>query len=150
MVNEAAISAAIDDLRTQAVPNFLTISIKHQVDRKTLQRRFEGTSTSRSDAQLEAQGLLTKAQERVLVDRINTLSTRGIPPTPAFVENLVQELIKAFVGDRWISRFVKRHQDELESIFLDSIDYARRVADNSRQFKHYFECVSTCFYTYYL
>ena len=83
------------------------------------------------------------------MDRINTLSTRGIPPTPAFVENLVQELIKVSVGDRWVSRFVERHHDELESIFLDSIDYARRVADNSRYFKHYFERVSVYSYAYY-
>ena len=76
------------------------------------------------------------------MDRINTLSTRGMPPTPAFVENLVQELAKLSIGDRWVDRFVKRHNNELDSIFLDSIDYARLVADNSRHFKHFFIRVS--------
>ena len=76
-------------------------------------------------------------------------STRGISPTPAFVENLVQELIKVSVRNRWISRFVERHYNELKNIFLNSIDYARRVTDNSRHFKHYFERVSVYFYAYY-
>ena len=96
-------------------------------------------------AQLEAQGLLDYAQERVLVERINTLSTRGIPPTPAIVQNLVQELTKAPVGEHWVSRFVDRHRKELKSVYLDSIDYSRRVADNSRHFSHYFMLVSVLF-----
>ena len=53
------------------------------------------------------------------------------------------------VGDRWVSCFVERHYDELESIFFDSIDYAWRVADNSKHFKYYFERVSVYSYAYY-
>ena len=32
------------------------------------------------------------------------------------------------MGHNWVSRFVKRHNNKLYSIFLDSIDYARRIA----------------------
>ena len=49
------------------------------------------------------------------------------------------------VGGNWVTRFVERHDDELCNIYLESIDYARRVADNSKHFKHYFELVSVLF-----
>ena len=138
MVNEAAISAAIADLKTQAKPNYDATAKKHNIDRNTLRRRFEGKTASATMAHLEAQGLLDNALERVLVERINTLSARGLPPTPAIVRNLVQELTRRPVGEHWVSRFTKRHDNELASVYLDSIDYARRVADNSRHFNHYF------------
>ena len=54
-------------------------------------------------------------------------------------------MIDKEVGDHWISRFTNRHKDELTSIYLDSIDIARRVADNGRHFKHYFKQVSLYF-----
>ena len=145
MVNEAAISAAIADLKTQATPNLSNTAIKYQIDRRTLERRFKGKTASRNMAQLEAQGLLDYAQEKILVGRINTLSARGIPPTPVMVHNLVIELTGAPVGEHWIRRFVERHRNELASVYLDSIDYSRRVADNSRHFSHYFMLVSVSF-----
>ena len=141
MVNEIALAEAIADLKSQSNRNFRTTAEKHHVDRKTLQRRFEGTTASNRTAHLEAQGHLTPAQEKILIDRINELSIRGIPPTPQFVENLVAEFINEYVGEHWVNCFVKRHDDQLETIFLDSIDYARRVADNSRHFQHYFMLV---------
>ena len=142
MVNEAAILDAIADLESQSKPNFNGTAKKYDIDHKTLKRRFEGKTASKSTGHLEAQGLLNAAQERVLIDRINTLSARGMPPTPRMIENLVQELTKGPVGDRWVSRFTKRHDNELASIYLESIDYARRVADNSKHFNHYFMLVS--------
>lgn len=150
MVNEAAIAEAIDDLNRQLTPNYAATARKYEIDRKTLQRRFLGETTSKSAAHLLAQGHLNQAQEEVLVERINTLSARGLPPTPQFVKNLVQEMTGKVVGDHWVTRFVKRHADKLESIYLTSIDYARRVADNSRHFKHYFERVSSILLSIYL
>ena len=53
------------------------------------------------------------------------------------------------VRDRWINRFIERHYNELKNIFLNNINYARRVTDNSRYFKYYFERVSVYSYVYY-
>ena len=83
--------------------------------------------------------------EKILVERINTLSARGMPPAPQLVRNLVLELSGKPIGHNWVSRFVKRHDNELCSIYLDSIDYARRVADNSKHFTNYFDQVSVFF-----
>ena len=150
MVNEAAISAAIADLKTQATPNYDATAKKFNIDRNTLRRRFQGKTAPRTMAQVESQGLLDIAQEKMLVERINTLSARGLPLTPKMVENLVQELIKGHVGEDWVRRFIKRHENKLASLYLDSIDYVRRVADNSRHFSHYFMLVSILFVLQYV
>ena len=76
------------------------------------------------------------------MERINTLSARGMHPTPHFVKNMVFELSHEEVSPHWISRFIRRHKDDLSSIYLGSLDYSRRVADNSRHFKDYFNKVS--------
>ena len=145
MVNEAAISAAIADLKTQPTPNYGATAKKYNISRDTLRRRYKGETTSRSEAHLEAQGLLSNAHENALVECINILSARGIPPTPAVVKNLVIELIGAPVGEHWVSRFVERHKNQLYSVYLDSINYSWRVADNSRHFNYYFMLVSVSF-----
>ena len=145
MVNETAILAAIADLKTQAKLNYDATAKKHNVDRNTLRRRFKGETTSVAEAHSENLKLLSNAEERALVDRVNTLSARGIPPTPRMLTNIVQELTNGPVGDHWVSRFVKRYKNELCSFYLDSIDHAKRVADNSRHFEHYFMLVSFLF-----
>ena len=146
MVNTEALSNAIADLRSQSTPNFAATAKKWKVDRTTLRRRFRGEQRPNDTAHFEAQGLLTTTMEDVLVERINTLSARGMPPTPQIVRNLVSELSGTPVGKNWVSRFVKRRDNELCSVYLDSIDYARRIADNSKHFKHYFELASAKFF----
>ena len=142
MVNNDAIAAAIVSLKSQEAPNFGATARLFGIDRTTLRRRFKGEQAPSSSAHVEAQGNLSCAMEKVLVERINTLSARGLPPTSQFVRNLVQELSGALVGSNWVGRFVARHDDQLCAIFLDSIDYSRRIADNSRHFQHYFDHVS--------
>jgi Tc5 transposase DNA-binding domain len=73
---------------------------------------------------------------------INKLSDRGLPSTPGIVRNLARELFKTEVGEHWVSRFCRRHKNELSSVYLRAIDYKRKVADNSLYFKHYFKLVS--------
>ena len=143
MVNNAAILAVIADLKTQATPNYTQMAKKYGIERTTLARRFKGQTAPNLAAHIEAQGLLDVALEKVLVERINKLSFRGMPPTPKTVENLVQELTQVDPGEHWVSRFVKRHNSKLESVYLDSIDYSRRVADNSQHFKHYYKLVKS-------
>ena len=100
MVNEAAISAAIVDLKTRSKPNYDATAKKHNIDRSTLRRRLEGKTTSSAMAQLEPRGLLdNNTLERVLIERIKTLWARGPPPTPAIVRNLVRELTQKAVGE---------------------------------------------------
>ena len=79
--------------------------------------------TRNLEGHLEAQGLPTSVEEEVLVARINLLSARGLPLTPAMIGNLVCEIIKGHVGERWVDRFIKRHKDVLTSVYLTAIDH---------------------------
>ena len=142
MPDRIALEQAIADLESQTSHNYYATANKYGLNANTLKNRFTGKTASRSTAQVEANGILSPTQEEVLVDRINYLSERGMPPTPQYVVNLVQEMVEKEVGNYWISCFIKRHDDEFCSIYLDNINYARRVADNSCHFDHYFKQVS--------
>ena len=48
MVNKAAISAAIANLKTQAKPNYDATTKKYNIDRNTLRRRFEDKTASKT------------------------------------------------------------------------------------------------------
>lgn len=112
MVNEAAISEAINDLKSQKKPNFRSTAKKHGINRTTLQRRFEGTSAGRTQAHVETQGLLSTEQERTLVERINTHASRGVNTTSKMIQKLVEEMIEGPVGNHWVPRFVRRHHSK--------------------------------------
>lgn len=115
MANEAAILAAITDSKTQACKSYAQTTKKYNIERTTLSRRFKGQTAPNSAARIEAQGLLDATLKKALVERINKLSLRGIPPTPKTVENLIQELTQQ----------------------------SKRVADNNQRFEHYFKLVKS-------
>ena len=150
MVNNEAISIAIDDLESQETPNITATAKKYQIDPSTLWRRYNGRTVSYAEARSRSTMLLTNAQESVLVEHINKLCTRGMHPIPQIVESLVIEIVGHSIGERWVERFCNRYKNELKSVYLRSIDQSRHVADNSKHFQHYFNTVSIkhIFYVY--
>ena len=140
--NNEAILEAIDDLRSQEVPNVRATARKHEIVQPTLQRRFNHQTVSYAEARSRSTMLLTNAQESVLVEHINKLCARGMHPTPQIVESLVVEIVGHSIGERWVERFCNRYKNELKSVYLRSIDQSRHVADNSKHFQHYFDQVS--------
>jgi hypothetical protein len=96
---------------------------------------------SHQEAHSIYQKLLTDAQEKVILQRITTLTNRGIPPTPLILENLVVEFVKQPVGKNWVYRFCQRHGDRVDSKYLRNIDQTRQIADNSPHFGHFYETV---------
>ena len=142
MVNNQAIGKAIDDLNLQKVPNITATAKKYNIDRTTLSRRYNSKTVSDASFRSQSLQLLTNAQESVLIEYINKLSTRGIHLTPQILGNLLVEIVGHPIGGRWVERFCKRHKDELKSLYLRGIDQARHIADNSKHFQHYFDTVS--------
>jgi transposase-like protein len=142
MANEAQIERAIAHLKAQKKPNIAATAREFGVVRETLSKRFHGKTRSQAHMTATSRLKLSTAQEEVLVAHINKLSDRGLPPTPRIVRNLAKELSKSDVGINWVSRFCARHQNELRSVYLRTIDYKRKVADNSHHFEHYFKSVS--------
>ena len=82
-------------------------------------------------------------KRRSFFEYLNKLSDRGFHPTPQILENLVVEVVGHPIGLNWIRRFCKRYSAQIKSIYLRNIDQKRKVADNAKHFKQYFETVST-------
>ena len=83
---------ALEDCRQQTIPNFKATAAKYNVDRSTLSRRFRGIQRSYAESRSESIQNLTNAQEEVLIDFINRLSDRSLPPTSQIVKNVAEEL----------------------------------------------------------
>jgi hypothetical protein len=145
MDHNARIQAAIADLESQDHQNIAATAKKWEVKRETLSKRFRGKTGSNQDATSYARRQLTDTQEKTLIQYINKLSDRGIPPTPQIVKNLAVEIAGIKLGKNWVSRFCKRHQKDLKSVYLRTINHKRKLADNSAYFQHFYEQVRIAF-----
>lgn len=132
---------AIADLKSQDTPNYRATAKKYDVNHTTLRRRHLGEQGTRQAAVSEHRQRLTLAQEEVLVGHINKLTDRGIPPTPAIVRNLAEEIIQDRVGKNWTAGFIKRHQPKLKSLYLHTIDNQRVKADYAPLIKQFYDLV---------
>lgn len=138
----APLDAALADLKLQDVPNIRGTARKFGVIESTLRRRHKGQTVSAQEASHVHKQRLSPAEERALIDQINDLTDRGIPPTVSMVRNFAEEMIEASVGKNWAANFVRRHNDQLKSLYLRNIDNSRIKAEYVPMFKRYFEGVS--------
>ena len=111
MPNLNRIPEAIADLDTQEVPNIRKTAAKYGLCAHTLGNRWKGRTTSMEEAVSIHYQTLTNAQEKALIQVINRLTDRKMPPTSAIVKNLAEEIRGAPVGKNWVGSFVRRHQD---------------------------------------
>jgi hypothetical protein len=116
-----SIEAAIEDLRSQKVPQYRQIARKHGVDKETLRRRFKGISLSTAEFH-ECQSLLSSEQQRALIIEINRLSAFGTPPTVAMVRVFASNIGGKWPGINWANRFIAAHKEELKSVYLKGFD----------------------------
>ena len=84
---------------------------------------------------------LTNSQEKALVELINDLTSRRMPPTTAIVKNLAEEIRGCAVGKNWTASFVERHKHELKSLYLKSIDNKRIKGEYSPAYEHFYQLV---------
>src|SRR2546423_860134 len=89
--HNARIELALADLNQQDKPNLLGTARRYGLVESTLRRRWKGQSMSRQAASSEYKQRLTFAQEESLVQQINRLTDRGLPPTSRIVRNLAEE-----------------------------------------------------------
>ncbi|EED15804.1 conserved hypothetical protein [Talaromyces stipitatus ATCC 10500] len=116
MVNEADILKAISDLESQKTPQYAKTARKYNLEHSTLRRRYKGQTVSNQKATSIHRKLLTDAQEEVLLHHISKLSSRGLPPTPQILRNLVVELVQHDVRECWIHRFCHLTFEQSEAI----------------------------------
>lgn len=135
------IEAALATLEAQeGPPNYQATAKKFGVERTTLMRRHKKLTRSRSDY-YESRQIMTREQERDLVKYINVLSDRGIPPTPTIVCIFIFNITKHKVSKNFVSSFVKKYADELDSKYLKLINLARKKANSYYSYKKYFKLV---------
>ena len=139
--HNARIELAMADLAKQLKPNYMATAKKHGVARSTLRERFLGESLSIQAAASKYRQRLTFVQEETLIEHINRLTDRGLPPTSQIVRNLAEEMIGGPVGKNWTGSFVKRHKDRLLSLHLRNIDSQRVTAEYAPSFKLFFDLV---------
>jgi hypothetical protein len=98
MVNEDDMKKALAEIESSEAPDYAAIARKYSLTRSTLSRRARGKTTSRAEFQSQVHQCLTNAQERVLINQINRLTERGIPPTSQMVKNFAEEMIGHTMG----------------------------------------------------
>jgi hypothetical protein len=136
----APIDDALEDLKSQEHPNYSYTAKKYGIERTKLSRRHRGIIGSKEEA-TEEKRLLNKQQQKNLVQYVNTLSERGLPPTNAMVRNFARDICGKQPGHNWVLRFVSNHKHTLKSDYLEGLDSSRRKADSTAQFTYYFERV---------
>ena len=134
----SSIDQALAELVLYDQPNIAVVAKSHGVNRSTLSRRWRKVTQS-SAIQHQNQQLLSPLQEQTLIKHLNTLTERGLSPTPAIVRNLAAEIAKKEPGSNWTSRFIQRHQYELQSQYLVPIDSERYKADLDKEFSYWFD-----------
>jgi transposase-like protein len=137
----APIDDALAACEAENSPNYTHIAKEHDVDRTTLSRRHRGKTGSKASGR-DQTAFLTTQQEKELVRYINGLTEDGLPPTNSMVATFASRIAKKQPGKMWVSRFIKRHSDELKSAYLEGLDLSRKRADNIYLINHYFELVN--------
>ena len=145
MPNIDRIFEAIADLESQKVPDLTTTAKKYGVVRRTLEIRWLGKTVSMEEAVSTHRQCLTNSQERALVELINKLTVRKMPPTSAIVKNLAEEIRGCAVGKNWTASFVHRHQHELKSAYLKSMDSKRFKSEFPPVYKAFYKLVASLF-----
>ena len=134
-------SEALAELDQADRVNYSETALKHNVSRQALSRRHKGESTSRAKATSNLRQALTGAQETMLVERISTLSVQGLPTTPQVVRDLAERIAEKPLGECWTRRFVQRHSEVLESIYLKPIDKQRKWAESVSYIEAFYKLV---------
>ena len=95
------IEAALDSLKLLKPgekPNYVQVAKKYSCNCSTLLKRYRGVQGTYAE-QYENQRLLNPTQENELVQYINRLCARGLPPLRQIIRNFATE-----IGSRQASR----------------------------------------------
>ena len=139
--HNARIELAIADLNQQEIPNVMGTAKKFNLVESTLRRRWKGKTLSQDAASSLYKQRLTLAQEEELIQQINTLTDRGLPPTSRMVRNFAEETIGESVSKNWTGDFVRRYKDRLKSLYLRNIDSQRIKSEYAPLFKQFYDLV---------
>jgi hypothetical protein len=86
---------------------YLVLEVANQngIWRSTMQRRMDGQSVLRSDY-ISNSRKLSPQQEDELVEYLESLTARRLPPTRAMVQTFASEIARNQISERWVSLFL--------------------------------------------
>ena len=93
MSKNQAIEHAVNDLRSQNIPNIDATAKKCSVTKSILQHHYKNQTVSYSKNQSKSNMLLTNIRKKFLIEHINKLSIRNLHPTIQTVKNLIKKII---------------------------------------------------------
>ncbi|KAF1364610.1 hypothetical protein EJ07DRAFT_97597, partial [Lizonia empirigonia] len=120
----------IDRLKPGEKICYTDIAKKYGVVRSTLTRRHKAITTPITNM---------SGRESTLVEYINRLTHRRLPPTRQMVQNSAAQLAQTRISERWVSRFLHRQKDHLLVKWQDAMDRTRHRADSGAKYKRYFD-----------
>ncbi|KAF2832717.1 hypothetical protein CC86DRAFT_425334 [Ophiobolus disseminans] len=133
---EAAL-AAIASLEPGESFSYKQVAQQYGCNRTTLARRHQGVSSLCSTKAADQQALYPQ-QEQELLQYINRLTERGLPPTRAMIRRFGSDIAKRELRKNWVDRYIKRHKVNLISRWATRIDRARHHADSISKYTLYF------------
>jgi hypothetical protein len=77
----------------------------------------------------------TNVQETGLIRYINDLNIKKLSPILQIIKNLAEKLANKKSNYDWIERFVERKKTILKNVYLTTINYKRKISDNSYYYK---------------
>lgn len=135
---------AIQYMREHPDLSCTSVAEQFKVDRKTLSNRVSRKTQSRQEA---AHRKLSLEAEQVIVDKIQRAASYGALLEPRHVKELAEALSGERVGVNWVSKFVKRHRDQLTSQYFGYKSHAR-VKANTDEVRRAFNdvvCLIGCY-----
>jgi hypothetical protein len=139
---EDRISLAIKAFKNGQFKSIRAAAAAYDVPRSTLTHRISGR---KARANIPANCLkLSRLEESSLKKWILDMDERGLPPTHAIVRKMANLLLHEREGEpvseRWITRFIKRH-DDIISKYTRKYDYQRAKCEDPEVISQWFSLV---------
>jgi hypothetical protein len=149
LVLEDRVSLAVKAYKNGQFKSIRAAAAAYDIPRSTLTYRISGRK-ARVDIQPNCQKL-TNLEEASLKKWILDMDERGLPPTHAMVRKMADILLHErngeSVSERWITRFIKRH-DELTSKYTRKYDYQRAKCEDPEIINQWFDLVQNTIVKY--
>jgi transposase-like protein len=115
--------------------SYREVAKKFGVDRVTLMRRHRHET---EDYGVRNQSLHPE-REAELVQYIETLTERRLPPTRTMIQQFASQLAGKPVSESWVDRYLRRHPNHLISRSGKAMAKERTKADSGAKYSLYFK-----------
>ena len=115
--------------------SYQQLAKKYGVNRCTLARRHKGIHKAHGLRRLS----LHPHHETELVQYIDTLTERRLPPSREIIQRFASDLAGKEVLETWVTRFLQRHPNHLISAYSKGISKLRCNADLGAKYSLYFK-----------